>query len=494
MNRSFLGLVLALVMFLAALVGLVTAAAGQAASAPAATLAPTDDVYTTSAHAQRNFGAARRLEISRRPANRAFLRFDLTAPPASGFHATLYVYSLSTSSKGLRLRHASDTGWSERSLTARRLPRTGPRAVNSGALRKDRWKTIDVTHLVNASGVVSLALAARGSQPVVLASREDSAHAPRLALRYGAATASSAVPPITGVHVPDGPPPSPAPAPPPPSGGPGAPAPGGGSAPTADRPCGVTTAVPAWQHVVWIVMENHAYGQSVSPSTAPYTNALANKCGKATNFYAETHPSLPNYIAMTSGSPQGIADDNPPSSHPLNVPSIFSQLGTNWRSLQESMPSNCAQASSGQYAVKHNPAAYYTNISAACATQDVALGSTPDLSAKFTFITPNMCSDTHDCPVSSGDSWLANWMPKILATPEYRSGTTAVFLTWDEDDHSAGNHIDTLVVSPSTRAGTADAGSYNHYSMLRTTEEMLGLPVTLGGAVGAMSMRPAFNL
>jgi hypothetical protein len=490
--RRALGLMLALATFLTGVVGLVTAARSQAATAPAATLAPTDDVYTTSAHPQRNYGAAKRLDISRRPAQNAFLRFNLTAPPASGLHATLFVYSLSTSRKGLRLRHASDAGWAEKTLTGRRLPRTGPRAVNSGALRKDRWKAIDVTHLVNSSGLVALALAARGSQPVTLASREDAAHSPRLALRYGAAAASGAVPPITGVHVP-APPAVPAPAPAPSPGGSGSPAPTG-STPTADKPCGVTSATPAWQHVVWIIMENHAYGQSVSSSSAPYTAALAAKCGRATNFYAETHPSLPNYVAMTSGSPQGIADDNPPSSHPLNVPSIFSQLGTNWRALNESMSSNCAQSSSGQYAVKHNPAAYYTNIAAACATQDVALGATPDLSAKFTFITPNLCSDTHDCPVSSGDSWLATWMPKILNSPEYQSGTTAVFLTWDEDDHSANNHVDTVVVSPTTPAGTADNGSYNHYSMLRTTEEMLGLPVTLGGAVGAMSMRPGFHL
>ena len=241
-------------------------------------------------------------------------------------------------------------------------------------------------------------------------------------------------------------------------------------------------------------MENKAASQIIGSSSAPYLNGLASKCGYASNFYAESHPSLPNYIAMTSGSTQGVTDDNAPSSHPLNVPSIFSQLGGDWKSLQESMPSNCAQASSGQYAVKHNPAAYYTNIRTACMGQDVALGSTPDVSAKFTFITPNMCSDMHDCSVSQGDSWLANWVPKILGSPEYQSGTTAVFITFDEDDSSANNHVATIVLSPSTPAGMVDAGSYNHYSMLRTTEEMLGLPVTLGGAVGAMSMRAGFGL
>src|ERR687886_3007366 len=118
-----------------------------------------------------------------------------------------------------------------------------------------------------------------------------------------------------------------APPPPPPSGG----------------PCGTTASHPAvWSHVVWVIMENHAYNQIIGSSSAPYINSLANQCGSATNFKAITHPSLPNYIAMTSGSTQGVTDDNGPSSHPLNAPSIFSQLPAGQsRSLQESMRSNC---------------------------------------------------------------------------------------------------------------------------------------------------------
>jgi phosphatidylinositol-3-phosphatase len=505
---------------LALAVLVVLAAQSQAATAPAVTFAPTDDASTTSADLARNDGAARRLVISRAPAQRAFLRFSLGAPPRPGFHATLFVYSLTDAKGGVLLRHASDGGWDERTLTGRRLPRTGPRSVRSGALRMSRWKAIDVTRLVNSSGVVSLAVTPTGPARVVLASREDTAHAPRLALDDGAAAESSSRPPLvageppaelvtappalapsdsggipfTPPPGPTPPPPGPTPPPPPPPGPPPPPPPPPGPTPTSTKPCGVTTTAPAWQHVVWIVMENHAAGQVVGSSSAPYLNSLAAKCGYATNFYAESHPSLPNYIAMTSGSTQGVTDDAAPSSHPLNVPSIFSQLGGDWKSLQESMPSNCAKASSGQYAVKHNPAAYYTNIAAACAAQDVPLGASPDISAKFTFITPNMCSDMHDCSVNQGDSWLATWVPKILDSPEYKSGTTAVFLTFDEDDMGSSNHIATLVLSPSTPAGLADSGSYNHYSMLRTTEEMLGLPVTLGGAVGAMSMRSGFHL
>jgi hypothetical protein len=243
--------------------------------------------------------------------------------------------------------------------------------------------------------------------------------------------------------------------------------------------------------VVWIVFENKSYNQIIGSANAPYLNSLAQSCGLATNFTAEAHPSLPNYIAMTSGSTQGVTDNADPSSHPLSVASIFSQLGSGWRSLQESMPSNCYPSNSGDYLVRHNPAAYYTNVN--CAAQDVPLGQLPDLSARFTFITPNRCNGMHDCTVSTGDSWLSGFMAKVLGSSEYAAGQTAVFITWDEDDSSSSQHIATLVVSPYTPTGVRSATPYNHYSLLRTTEELLGLG-TLGNARTAPSMGTAFGL
>src|SRR4051794_36361094 len=142
------------------------------------------------------------------------MRYNLGAAPGPGFHAVLYVYSFSDSAKGLRLRHASDRGWNERGLTGAKLPKTGPRSVNSGALRRDHWKGIDVTHLINSSGVVSLALAPRGNVRVTLASREAGTFAPRLALSYGSRPSTAAVPQLgAGAAA--------ASSPPPPAGGPG---------------------------------------------------------------------------------------------------------------------------------------------------------------------------------------------------------------------------------------------------------------------------------
>jgi phosphatidylinositol-3-phosphatase len=253
--------------------------------------------------------------------------------------------------------------------------------------------------------------------------------------------------------------------------------------------------------MLWIVMENHDYSAIVGSSAAPYENQIANACGLATNYHAITHPSLPNYIAMTSGSTQGITDDNPPSSHPLNVSSIFGQLSS-VKSYEESMPSNCQLTNSGLYAVKHNPEAYYTPVRTRCGADNVPMGTPTsgnlrnDIAAglpRFSFLTPNLCDDMHDCSVATGDAWLQSWVPQLIAGPDYQAGRLAIVITFDENGGTSGNQVYTAVISPFTTPGTRSATSFTHYSLLRTAEEILGVPL-LGGAAGASSMRSAFNL
>jgi phosphatidylinositol-3-phosphatase len=274
----------------------------------------------------------------------------------------------------------------------------------------------------------------------------------------------------------------------------GGPRPGtAGTGPTASTPPpGTPRAASPVSHVVWIVMENKGYAQVIGSPGAPYENGLASSYGLATDMSAVSHPSLPNYVALTSGSTQGVADDAGPSSHPLGATSVFAQMHGDWRSLEESMPAPCVRASGGDYAVRHNPAVYYTSIAAECGARDVPLAPTPDISARFTFITPDLCSDTHDCSVGTGDAWLAAFVPKLLATPEYAGGSTVIFLTWDENDGSAGNRVPAIVISPWTH-GVRDDTPFTHYSVLRTTEELLGVPL-LGDAQTASSMRAAFHI
>ena len=107
----------------------------------------------------------------------------------------------------------------------------------------------------------------------------------------------------------------------------------------------------------------------------------------------------------------------------------------------------------------------------------------------FSFVTPNLCNDTHDCPVPSGDLWLASWMPIMLAAPNYRAGNTAIFLIWDEGN--ASNHMPEITISPFTPAGATSTTRFDHYSLLKTTEQLLGLPM-LGNASAAASMLSAF--
>lgn len=256
------------------------------------------------------------------------------------------------------------------------------------------------------------------------------------------------------------------------------------------KPC-AKVAGAHYTHVVWILLENEGYGVIGSPS-APYLNSLSNRCGLATNDVATNHPSLPNYIALTSGSAQGIADDNEPSSHPLHVANIFSQLSSNWRTYAQSMPTPCDRVTSGNYAARHNPAVYYTNLPT-CAKNDVALRTPLNLSAAFTMIVPDVCNDMHSCPVATGDAWLRKYVPMILASRQYQSKTLALFITFDENTQSSSNRIPTIVVAPSVPAGIRVATRFTHYSLLRTTETLLHLPL-LAGARSASSMVAAFHL
>ncbi len=286
--------------------------------------------------------------------------------------------------------------------------------------------------------------------------------------------------------------------------GPAAPA----SPPTtvgSTAPCGQAAAPPAtYDHVIWIWMENHRSNQVIGSKDAPYETSLARRCGTASRYASVGAPSLPNYIGATSGVTHGISDDADPASHPLDVDNVFRQVrarGRTERSYEEAMPSPCRGSGGGRYAVKHNPAAYYTGPGdrAACLADDVALG-TPAAGAlhddlargslpAFVFVTPDLCNDTHDCPVSTGDRWLAGWMPAILGSDAYRSGRTAVFVIWDEP-----TPMPNVVIGPSVVPGTVAPQAYDHYSLLRTTEELLGLSPFLGQAATAASMRPGFHL
>ncbi len=245
-------------------------------------------------------------------------------------------------------------------------------------------------------------------------------------------------------------------------------------------------------------MENHSYGSVIGSSRAPYQTQLARECGSATDYATVGSPSLPNYLGATAGTTFGIGDDDGPGSHPISADNLFRQVraaGGTARSYDESMPADCALSSGGEYAVKHNPAAYYQGDGdrAACQVDDVHLSQfTADLSAgrlpTFAFVTPNLCHDTHDCSVATGDAWLRGFVPQLLSSPEYVSGTLAVVVVYDEY-----TPVPNVFIAPSAPAGTVVTVPVNHYALLRATEEMLGLAL-LRGAASAPDLRPLLRM
>jgi len=268
-------------------------------------------------------------------------------------------------------------------------------------------------------------------------------------------------------------------------------------------PCGWRSAPPDhWDHIVWIWMENKTIGQVIDQRSAPFTTWLAHQCGHAKRYATVGGPSLPNYLGATSGDIHGIHDDADPAVHRIGANNIFRQLrrsGRSSRTYAENMPWNCTLTEKGRYAVRHNPAAYYIgeNDRAACHKDNVPLDSSASqlrwdvdqwkLPA-FVVVVPDLCHDTHDCDVGTGDRWLGSWLARLWTSNLYRDGKTAVFVIWDEP-----TPMPNVVMSPSTPRGKTVGQPFDHYSLLRTAEEMLHLPL-LGRANGARSMRAAFRL
>lgn len=261
---------------------------------------------------------------------------------------------------------------------------------------------------------------------------------------------------------------------------------GGGGAASILPPTTYTPqsgAVPNFSHIFVIVMENQSYGDIIGNSDAPYLNSLAKTYGLATESYGVTHPSLPNYLALTGGSTFGITSDcNDCFVQGTNLVDALDAGHKTWRAYMEDLPSTCYVGDSYPYAQKHDPFIYYDDIRtnpSRCAnvvplTQlsgDLQGSAVPD----FVWITPNLCHDMHDCPVSQGDAWLASFVPTILASPAWKQGG-ALFLTWDEGEndnsgccaYATGGHVVTLVISPLGKPHYTSATPYDHYSLLRT--------------------------
>ncbi|MEV4703226.1 alkaline phosphatase family protein [Actinoplanes sp. NPDC049316] len=260
------------------------------------------------------------------------------------------------------------------------------------------------------------------------------------------------------------------------------------AAPTAQA----ATSVPRFDHIVLVMFENKASSQ-ITASSAPYFRSLATQGASFSQSYAITHPSQPNYIALFSGSTQGVTNDDCPKTFSGN--NLGAQLigaGLTFTGYSESMPSNgYTGCSSGTYRRKHNSWVDFSNVPAAGNLTYAAFPGSADYASLPTvaFVTPNMCNDMHDCSIGTGNTWLQN---NLDAYAQWAKTHNSLLIeTFDEDNSLSLNHIYTTFVGAHVQPGTYST-KITHYTVLRTIEAAYGLSA-LGGAAGVSPITDVWN-
>ncbi len=270
-----------------------------------------------------------------------------------------------------------------------------------------------------------------------------------------------------------------------------------------------------FQHVFVIMMENTGFDTLIGNSNAPFINAAASNYGLATNYFGVTHPSQPNYIAATSGSTNGVADDSDTTIDVANIVDQFETHGKTWKAYMRSY-SLCTtpldhSCGNQLYERKHNPFISYLDVQSNPArvanivdfsqfATDLASGKVPN----YVWISPDQCNDMHgrastpDDPcdfsqvpalIAAGDSFLLNTVSAIMNSSAW-TGNSVIFITWDESDFTGtgldgfgdtsgccdsvagagGGHVLTITISHSDHAPRTSDVAYNHYSMLATIQ------------------------
>ncbi len=233
-------------------------------------------------------------------------------------------------------------------------------------------------------------------------------------------------------------------------------------------------SVPRPDHVVIVVEENHSSAAILGNPAAPYINSLAASGANMTNFYAETHPSQPNYVAMYSGDTQGITDDSCP--HTFATPNLGAQLtgaGLGFAGYSEGLPSVAYTGCiSGRYARKHNPWSDFSNVPTSANQPFTAFPTDYSTLPAVSYVVPNLDDDMHDGTVAQGDMWLQNNLSGYVTWAQTHN--SVFVLTFDEDDHSQANKIPTVITGQRVAPGSY-AEQVNHYNLLRTLEDGYGL-------------------
>jgi len=243
--------------------------------------------------------------------------------------------------------------------------------------------------------------------------------------------------------------------------------------------------VPAFTHVVLVVFENHEATSIAGNPDAPTFNFLARRYARLTNYTAVAHPSLPNYLALVSGSTHGISSDC--TECVVRARSLADSLATagkTWKTYAEDLPyPGFTGGYAGRYAKKHDPFLYFRDVADSRARRNRVVAFprlARDLAAhrlpNFSLVIPNLCDDMHDCPVATGDAWLKAHVVPLLHSRALQGGV--VFVVFDEgtSDTAGGGRVEALALGPTVRRGSRFTRPTNHYGLLRTIEDAWGLP------------------
>ena len=269
---------------------------------------------------------------------------------------------------------------------------------------------------------------------------------------------------------------------------------GGGSTPGAP---------PQFGHVVLVVEENHGYSDVIGNSGMPYFNSLATKYGLATQYYANVHPSIGNYLMLTTGQMATTDDSFSGTISDDNIVRELMTAGKTWKSYAEGLPSvGYTGGDVYPYAKRHNIFTYFTDVVNSNSElnnlvpfsqfgSDVSNGQLPN----FSFVVPNLLDDAHDGPLFVADAWLAHNMGPLLNSSTFQKDGLLI-IVFDEADGSdsshGGGHVAAVIVSPQAKAGFQSTTLYQHQSTLRLILQGLGVSNYPGASAQAPNMAEFF--